>query len=241
MTKASAISAAASHILGNQPGAPRRAKSPQLTAEEFFSQNEVHLRQRNAELVQMAAKRRPQRADDRERAAGPVPGYILAKRGTQGRGGHYHERKRGIKPAPRGALGGDSVSSKAVVIDRTAETAADSLVHLVKGSPVLSPRSRPNERSRLMPWTKRSNAEQCVDPMAAPQAHKHKALLASGWKLVQGGHAPVQRWVSPFRPIKTVVGLDAAYNAAVAMPPHAGGIGPCNSTATQIIQVKQVC
>ena len=260
MTK-TAMSAAASHILGNQRGsggglgapavpAARRARSPQLTAEEFFAQNQAHLRQRNAELAQMAARRRPQcRADDT--AAGPVPEYILAKRGTQGRGGHYHERTRGVKPLPRGALGGAAVdrTRDGPCTDRT--EAADSLVARV--SPVHgSPRGRPNERTRLMPYAPNYSAssqhedeegQKIADDRFLPgqtQAQKQKKLLARGWRLVQGGSGPVQRWVSPFRPMRTVVGLDAAFDAAASMPPHAGGIGQSNATATQIIQVKQV-
>lgn len=253
LTEMSVMSAAASHILGNQTGGPgagvpasRRARSPQLTAEEFFAQNQAHLRQRNSELAQMAARRRPQcRADDA--AAGPVPEYILAKRGTLGRGGHYHERTRGVKPLPRGALGGS-----AAVVDRTRSgpctdraEAADSFAG---GSPVNgSPRGRLNERTRLMPYAPHYSAygehedeEGQKIAVGQTQAQKQKKLLARGWRLVQGGSGPVQRWVSPFRPMKTVIGLDAAYDAAASMPPHAGGIGQGNTTATQIIQVKQV-
>ena len=73
MKKGSAMSAAASQILSAQRGEPAgraQAQSPQMSAEEFFQANAEHLRQRNADLASLAARRRPQRGDERERAAG---------------------------------------------------------------------------------------------------------------------------------------------------------------------------
>lgn len=251
----SAMSQAATHILGNQRGAGgepqspggRRVSSPVLSAEEFFEQNAEHLRMRNAELASMAAKRRPQRGEDRELAMGPVPDYILAKRGTQAKGGHHHERCSGIKPAPRGALaaGPETGAARgegfinATVIDRTnavptlVDLASDEAPHANR-SPQRESRVRP-DRSRLIPYHMGIGGREAFD-IATQQIQKQKELQAKGWRIVGGGNGAVQRWVSPLRPMKPIVGLDAAYEEAF-LHRNGGDAAP----TMQVIQVKQVC
>jgi hypothetical protein len=243
---ASAMSAAASHILSSQRGgdpspapAARRAQSPQMSAEEFFQANAEHLRQRNADLASIAARRRPQRGEERERAAGPVPDYILAKRGTQARGGHHHERRRGLVPAPRGAVAhappGEAALST-VVVDRT--EAGEGLVDTMaprQGNNVIRSPGRP--AGRLIPYNTggeegAGHRGDACDVLSKGQ--KQKALQSKGWRLAQAGSGPGQRWVSPTRPMKTFVGLDAAYEEAFKA--GASNAGP----TMQVIQVKQV-
>jgi hypothetical protein len=249
------MSQAATHILGNQRGGGgdpqgppgRRAASPVMSAAEFFEQNAEHLRQRNAELASVAAKRRPQRGEDRERAMGPVPDYILAKRGTQAKGGHHHERVRGIKPAPRGTFAADTSGArgegfiKSPVIDRTnavpmlVDLAPDQTPHTNR-SPQREPKGIP-DRSRLIPYNTPvgGDDDEALD-RAKQQMQKQKALQAKGWRLTGSGNGPVQRWVSPLRPMKPILGLDAAYAEAFS---HRNG-GDAAPTM-QVIQVKQVC
>jgi hypothetical protein len=249
------MSHAASQILGNRGGGPsisppraRRAQSPPpLKPEEFFAHNAHHLRQRNQELAEEAARRRPQRGDQLERAAGPIPSYILAKRGVQARGGHYHERRRGkegIIPsssAPRCAfLAGTHVppagaGSGSSVIDRT-EVALESVAGPAAPAPRFAIKERHAwrpDRSRLMPYNNASPVEEEENSleMLSP-LRKQKVLLAKGWKLAVGGNAATQKWSSPSRPSKTFTGLDTAYDEAFA---HEA------TTAVQVIQVKQVC
>ena len=74
-----------------------------------------------------------------------------------------------------------------------------------------------------------------VDLLAMQQLQKEKALHAKGWRLVQVVIAPNQRWISPRPPLKTIVGLDAAFDTAFSSHSNITA-----AATTQIIQVKQV-
>ena len=237
--KGLAMIAAASHILSAQRGdqaGRAQAQSPQMSAEGFFQANAEHLRQRNADLV-LAARRRPQRGDERERAAGPVPDYIIAKRGTQARGGHHHERSRGLVPAQRGGVAHAGASPQTVV-DRT-EAGAGLIDPTAQrqGGDVMRSTARPS--ARLIPYHTGGEGDaghrgDAGDGYELSKGQKQKALQSKGWRLVQAGSGPGQRWVSPTRPMKTFVGLDAAYEEAFKA-------GVSNAAPTmQVITVKQV-
>jgi hypothetical protein len=237
--KGLAMIAAASHILSAQRGdqaGRAQAQSPQMSAEGFFQANAEHLRQRNADLV-LAARRRPQRGDERERAAGPVPDYIIAKRGTQARGGHHHERSRGLVPAQRGGVAHAGASPQTVV-DRT-EAGAGLIDPTAQrqGGDVMRSTARPS--ARLIPYHTGGEGDaghrgDAGDGCELSKVQKQKALQSKGWRLVQAGSGPGQRWVSPTRPMKTFVGLDAAYEEAFKA-------GVSNAAPTmQVITVKQV-
>jgi hypothetical protein len=241
MKKGSAMSAAASQILSAQRGDPAgraQAQSPQMSAEEFFQANAEHLRQRNADLASLAARRRPQRGDERERAAGPVPDYILAKRGTQARGGHHHERSRGLPTQRGGVAHALPLASQKTVVDRTEAGAGliDPTAQRQGGDVMRSP-ARPS--ARLIPYHTGGEGDaghrgDAGDGCDLSQRQKQKALQSKGWRLVQAGSGPGQRWVSPTRPTKTFVGLDAAYEEACKV-----GVSTAAPTM-QVITVKQV-
>jgi len=158
------ISQAASNILGNQRSEPSLlSNSPQL---RFFAENAEHLRQRNEEIAH-AAKRRPGRGE--ERATGPVPGYIMEKRGTQARGGHHHEKRRGHASPPRGRSCVEIAGTRAPVMTRggvvdgteAVEKRVDLCAIIASNSSPI--RGRPvGDSSRLIPYPQCSEDEGAI-------------------------------------------------------------------------------
>lgn len=244
--------AAASQILGNQRTSdivPQcRVKSPLLpllTPEDFYSYNAQHLRTME-KRIGIGKGRSP----DRERALGPEYG----KRGTQAKSGHHHERLRGLKPALRSRVGAefkenflDGVDKSPVRYDisnsvemrgregGTEDASCTSAMALTSAMPSISvsisPRGR-QDRSRLIPYV---IAGDDVDLNSEPQQmHKHKALQAKGWRLIQPGLPHQQRWLSPLKLM--VFGLDAALSEAFPVTQSDSNA----SHDIKMIQVKQV-
>lgn len=238
--------AAASQILGNQRTSdivPQcRVKSPLLpllTPEDFYSHNALHLRTME-KRIGIGKGRSP----DRERALGPEYG----KRSTQAKSGHHHERLRGVKPAPRSRFGAEfkenfEISENFNHISnsverregRTEDASCTSAMALTSAMPSISvsisPRGR-QDRSRLIPYV---IAGDDVDLNSEPQQmHKHKALQAKGWRLIQPGLPHQQRWLSPLKLM--VFGLDAALSEAFPVTKSDSNA----SHDIKMIQVKQV-
>jgi hypothetical protein len=234
--------AAASQILGNHPTShilPQcQVKSPLLpllTPEDFYSHNAQHLRTME-KLIGIGKGRSP----DRERAIGPEYG----KRGTQAKSGHHHERLRGLKPVPRSRVGAEfsenfnHISNSVEIRGRergTEDASCTSAMALTSAMPSISvsisPRGR-QDRSRLIPYV---IAGDDVDLNSEPQQmHKHKALQAKGWRLIQPGLPHQQRWLSPLKLM--VFGLDAALSEAFPVTKSDSNA----SHDIKMIQVKQV-
>jgi len=191
------------------------------------------------------------RSPDRERALGPEYG----KRGTQAKSGHHHERLRGVKPAPRSRVGAElnAPCSEGLAVHRTdgehpckqieirgreggtEDALCTSAMALTSAMPSISvsisPRGR-HDRSRLIPYV---IAGDDVDLNSEPQQmHKHKALQAKGWRLIQPGLPHQQRWLSPLKLM--VFGLDAALSEAFPVTKSDSNA----SHDIKMIQVKQV-
>ena len=222
----------------------RRACGPtnQLSAEKFFEQNAAHLQQRNAELAQVVEARRPQRGDERA-------GYIMPKRGVQASGGRHHERQRGVLAAPGGIVR-PAGEGDDVVLDRTRQQCShetstnDAAAGLRKSTRqrTLALRPRPSAATRLIPYLfgvghndadLATSSETNAGTAGLDVLHKQKALKVRGWKMVVGGDCQHQRWVSGTRPLKTITGLNAAYEEAVSND------APAAAPTVQMIQVRQ--